>query len=134
MTAKQYLQQIKKINVVINCKQKELDSLNDLTQSITNSYKFDSVQSSGDKDKIGNAVAKMIDLQRSINEDIDRLVDLKREIMNKIETLDGTYLDLLYKRYFEFKTWETIAVEIGYTYQWVCELHGKALQKLQNNL
>ncbi len=28
--------------------------------------------------------------------------------------------------------WEEIAVDMHYTYQWVCELHGKALLKVKD--
>lgn len=138
LTAKEYLQQIRKANVMINYKQKQLDELRNLTTSITANMTPDKVQSSGSQDKIGDTVAKIIDLQNAINDDIDRLVDLKREIMKVVDQLDPEHMHLVYKRYFEFKTWEQIAAEMGYSYQWVCGivkgkpgLHIQALNKVQ---
>ena len=134
LNAKQYLNQIRKANVMINYKQKQLDELRELTISITANITPDKVQSSGSQDKIGDTIAKIIDLQNDINKDIDRLVDLKREIMNVIDQLDAVYLELIYLRYFEFQTWEQIACEMNYSCPWIWKLHGEALQKVSEIL
>lgn len=132
MKAKEYLQQIKKCDKLIENKLSEIKSLYDLTTSITTGLKEDVVQSSGVTDKIGDTVSKIIDLQQEINDDIDSFVDLKREIMSVIDRIDDVNLiDILYKRYFKYETWERIATEMNFTYQWVCKLHGRALQKVQ---
>jgi DNA-directed RNA polymerase specialized sigma subunit len=38
---------------------------------------------------------------------------------------------VLHKRYFEYKPWEQIACEMGYSYRNVCYIHGKALQAFE---
>lgn len=139
VTAKEYLSQIRKIDVMINYKQRQLDTLRQSIETIkavnTNP---DKVQSSGERDRVGQIVAKIVDLQNEINRDIDRLVDIKREVMTVVDQLDPTCMDLITKRYFEFKTWEQIAAGMGYSYQWVCGivngkpgLHIQALGKVQ---
>lgn len=131
MKAKEYLQQIQKCDRMIENKLSEIDSLRGLAESVTSTWKEDIVQSSGAGDELGDTVAKIVDLQNEINADIDKLVDLKREIMVVINQLEAPFCDLLYKRYFRFMKWEEIALEMGYTYQWVCQLHGKALLKVK---
>ena len=131
MKAKEYLQQIQKCDRMIENKLSEIDSLRGLAESVTSTWKEDIVQSSGAGDELGDTVAKIVDLQNEINADIDKLVDLKREIMVVIDQLEAPFCDLLYKRYFRFMKWEEIALEMGYTYQWVCQLHGKALLKVK---
>ena len=134
MTAKEYLKQIRKANIMINYKQRQLDELRELCTSITSPINSDKVQTSGASDKIGDTVSKIIDLQNIINSDIDRLVDLKQEIMAVIDKLDATYLQLIYLRYFEFRTWEQIACEMNYSCPWIWKLHGEALQKVSEIL
>ena len=43
-------------------------------------------------------------------------------------------IDLLYQRYFQYKEWEEIAVDIGMTYRNVYRLHGRALLSFENKL
>lgn len=65
--------------------------------------------------KMADAVLKIVDLQHEINEDIDHLVDLKREIMRMIKAIPNTeYQLILEKRYLCFMPWEQIAVDMGY--------------------
>ena len=133
MTAKEYLSQIRKCDNQINNKLAEIKRLREFATSITSTLKEDVVQSgSGGKSRVAEAVDKIVDLEREINADIDKLVDLKREIMTVIDQLEAPFCDLLYKRYFQFMKWEEIAVDMHYTYQWVCELHGKALLKVKD--
>lgn len=130
MTAKEYLQQIRKADIMINYKQQQLDELRSLATSITSAMNPDKVQSSCVSDKVGDAVAKIVDLQNEINRDIDKLVDLKKEVMKVIDKLDATSLELIYSRYFEFKTWEQIVCQMNYSCQWIWKLHGEALKKV----
>ena len=128
MSAKAYLQSIEKMNAQIEYKQREVESLRDLLLKITGSIEQDRVQNSMNNDKTGDTIAKIVDLQNEINSEIDALVDRKREIMQLLDEIDPKSSCLLYKRYFEFKTWEQIAVEMGYSYRQVTRLHGKALK------
>ena len=69
---------------------------------------------------LADTVCKIIDLQEEINRDIDRLVDLKREIMSVIKAVDDAeYQILLEKRYLCFQTWEQIAAEMNYGVRYV---------------
>ena len=78
------------------------------------------------------AVCKIIDLQDEINRDIDRLVDLKREIMEVIKAVaDTEYQILLEKRYLCFHTWEQIAVDMGYNVRHLYRIHDEALDKVR---
>lgn len=134
MTAKAYLQQIRKCDRMIENKLSEIDSLRGLAESVTGTWKEDVVQGCGASDKLGDTVAKIVDLQNEINADIDKLVDLKEEVMKVIDQIDDPFCDLLYKRYFQFKKWEVIAVEMGYTFRHVTRMHGEALKKVNDVL
>ena len=43
-------------------------------------------------------------------------------------------IDLLYQRYFQYKEWEEIAVDIGMTCRNIHRLHGRALLSVENKL
>lgn len=66
-----------------------------------------------------------------IDSKIRELVGIKAEIIRAVERVENpTLRAVLVARYINFKTWEQIAVEMHYTYQWVCTLHGRALNEL----
>lgn len=83
-------------------------------------------------DKIGEIVAKIIDLENEINCDIDKYIELKKEVIGIIDSVeDARLMNLLYERYLNFKTWDNIAAGMGITYQWVHILHKIALKNAQ---
>ena len=82
-----------------------------------------------------NAVIKLIDLEHEIDADIDRLVNLKRELATFISQMDNqAYRVLLELRYLGGNTWEEVSKIMGYDLRWVYRLHGKALQEVELRL
>ena len=127
--AKAYLRKIELLDANINNRIDDLHALKSLVTKITATISPVCVSGSGNQDKLGDSVAKIIELQDEINRKIDRFVDLKREISDLLEQIeDPDQVKVLHKRYFEYKTWEQIALEVGYKYRNVCYIHGKALQ------
>ena len=131
--AKAYLRKIELADVHINNKLNDLHKLRSMVTKITSTISPVSVSGSGSQDKLGDLVAKIIGLQDEINQKIDRYVDLKREISALLEQIeDPDQVKVLHKRYFEYKPWEQIACEMGYSYRNVCYIHGKALQAFES--
>lgn len=84
------------------------------------------------KSIVADTVVKIIDLQTEINKDIDRLVDLKREIVAMIKSVSNTeHQTLLELRYLCFKSWEQIAVDMGYNVRHVYRIHDEAVEKIK---
>ena len=72
-----------------------------------------------------------IELDKEADAALDELNELKKQFCVFIQQLtDPDERDLLYKRYIEFKKWEQIAVEIGYSESHTKRLHGIAVKKL----
>ena len=110
MTTKQYLNQIVRINRMINNKLAEIYQLKTMVCSISVSANEDKVQSSSDKDKLGSAVAKIVDLENEINKAIDIYVDKKERIVSQIDSIkDIMEYQVLFSRYIEHKSFEQIA-------------------------
>ena len=61
-------------------------------------------------------------------ERICEYVERQELIINQIKGLENTnYSTLLYKRYVQFKSLVRISEEMNYTYDYIREIHGKAL-------
>lgn len=127
--AKEFLEQIQLCDKKINNKLEELSRLNALAYKVTSSLKQVAVFGSGTQDKVGDAVSRIVDLQREINEDIDKYCDKKAEARALIDQVKNPdELDVLSKRYLLYESLEQIACEMGFTYRNVCYIHGRALQ------
>ena len=134
MTAKEYLKQLQWLDIVINQKIKELDDLYLKSRSTGSiDYSKERVQTSASKDALFvKLIEHIMELEAEINQEIDTFVDEKHEIINQIQSLKNSkHIEILYKHYVEFKRLEIISVEMNYTYQYIKELHGHALQEFE---
>ena len=133
MKSKEYLQQLKLLDVKIDQKLKQAGDLRQMAQATgALDYSKDRVQTSSSGDALSNAVIKYLSLEEEIDRQIDQFVDLKNQIINQIQGLkDVNYVQVLFKRYVEYKKLEVIAVEMDYTYSYVRALHGYALQEFE---
>lgn len=134
MKPKEYLQQVQKLDVMINQKIAEKSELRKFDGVLGIDYSGDKVQSSPKGDApFTKSVERIIDLEKEIDDMIDQYVNLKDQIINEIQSLSNvTYIEILYKRYIKYKRLEVIAVELGYSYQYVRVMHGYALQEFEN--
>lgn len=126
--AKAYLLRLEQCDARINAMQDKLDSLYDQATRITPTLKQDIVSVGGNHDKVGDTVAKIVDLRNEINRQIDYYVDLQQEaneLLNKLQ--DNVYHTILYRRYMLGDTFAQIAAEIGKGERWTNSLHGYAL-------
>ena len=132
MTTKQYLNQIARINRMINNKLAEIYQLKTMVCSISVSANEDKVQSSSDKDKLGSAVAKIVDLENEINKAIDIYVDKTEQIVSQIDSIkDIMEYQVLFSRYIEHKTFEQIAEDNDYSVRQILRIHGNALVEFE---
>lgn len=131
MTAKEYLSQAYRLDQRINSKIEQVASLNELATKCTSTLTGMPRNPNRANSTMADAVGKIIDLQNEINRDIDRLVDLKREIVTVIKAIQNPeYQTLLEKRYLCFLTWEKIAVDMGYDLRWLYRIHKRALDEI----
>lgn len=131
MTAKEYLGQAYRLDQRINSKLEQVASLNELATKCTSTLTGMPRNPNRGTSAMADAVGKIVDLQAEINRDIDRLVDLKREMVRLIKAVDDTeYQTLLELRYLCFKTWEQIAVDMGYNVRHVYRLHDEAVESI----
>ena len=73
--------------------------------------------------------AKLDELLRELEDQMNERIQLRREIVRKIESMDSeTEKAVLRYRYIHMLKWEEIAVKMHYGYRNILKVHGRALE------
>ncbi len=124
-TAKEYLSRARTLDSEINCK---LEQIAQLEAQMTRCAQVLSDMPGGGPRDWTDIVAKALDLKQQLDGDIDRLIDVKREIRAAIAAVENpTYRQLLEMRYLCGWSWQRVADEMHYSREAVCRIHKKAL-------
>jgi len=82
--------------------------------------------------KTEEILAKIVDLEKEIDADVDRLIAVRDNIKSVIEVVEDDRERLLLQyRYLDGWTFEKIAVEMNYSWRQIHRLHSKALTNLK---
>ncbi|MDK7355786.1 hypothetical protein QP518_08495 [Peptoniphilus harei] len=134
MNAKEYLKQAFYLDKRINSKLEQVESLNALATKATSTLSDMPKSPSRGTSKLEDTIVKIVDLQEEINRDIDKLVDLKAEMVGTIKQIQNKELQvILEKRYLCFETWEKIAVDMNYDIRHIHRLHNLGLKEFKKN-
>ena len=132
MTPKEYLNQAYWLDRRINSKLEQLSALQAMATKTTSIMSGNVVSRTRNVHSMEDVIAKIVDMQAEINGDIDRLVDLKRDIMQVVKAVENPELQtLLELRYLCFKNWPDIAYEMHCSESNVYKVHSRALQAVQ---
>jgi len=134
VTAKEYLRQIRQIDHQLTNLLKERQEL-EKAQTFLRSPQIDGdrVQTSpsGDPPWFGYLV-KWEMLTQQIGREWDELMEKRHIIITQINSLtDSRYIEILTKRYVEYKRFKRIAKEMHYSEGRIKHLHGEALRDIQ---
>lgn len=73
---------------------------------------------------------RLADMQRDINDEIDQWHDMRHKRIGQIQQLSKVeYVNILFKLYVQYKSLETVASEMNFTYNYTCNMHGEALKE-----
>lgn len=131
MRAKDFLRQVYKLDRMVENKLAEKRQWQEIAAGATPQTTGERVQSSGNPQRMADAISRYIDIEQEIDECIDRLVDTKREVIGVIEQLNATEYDVLHKMYIQGYTLQEVADMKGRSYSWMTSTHGRALQNVQ---
>lgn len=132
--AKSRLRLVGKIDRLINNKLREIDRLKEIATSVSNPLS-PNLAKSGNDDKIGTIITKIIDYQEDVAAQIDYYIDLKKQIVAEIESIESVEtMQLLYLKYIDGKTWKEIEIDMQISRAWMFRLHGIALIKYGSRL
>lgn len=132
MTTKDYLNQISRLNRMINNKLSEISQLRELACSVSAIRNEEKVQTSPKADSIGTAISKIDEMERDIERTIDKYTKKKNLIISQIEGMDDElHYNVLFSRYIEKKTFEVIATEMSYSFRNIIRIHSRALKEFE---
>lgn len=135
MTAKEYLNQVRNLESKMKILKEEIDTLREMVVSTGAIQQGERVLSSGTQDKMTETICKINEKECEWNNLMREFALARANVIINIQKLNNPeYEQILYKRYCQSKKWEEIALEMNYTYQWVCKLHGRALLELDKIL
>jgi len=133
MNAKDYLKQLKKLDVMIQDMEEQLEFLHEQASSAgAIRYDKEKIQMTQVSSKLEELVLSYIELENEIKKERLTFQLKKQKIIHEIHEIDdieGKYISVLYKRYVEYKSYELIAVEMNYSFDYVKELHRDALER-----
>ena len=126
--AKEYLMQYRRAARRVDAAAEHLAQLRAAAERITPNYAGGG-GSHAAGDRLGEAVAKIVDAETRTAAEIDRMTDLQEEIIRIICAVEDARLrNILYRRYIVGQKWEEIAVAMHIEYRWMLRLHGRALR------
>ena len=135
MTAKEYLSQAYWLDRRINSKLEQLSSLNDMATRSTSVMSDDVVSRTRNVHAMEDVIAKIVDMKAEVNAEIDRLVDLKRDMTRLIKLVKNPQYQLILEmRYLTYKSWREIAEALELDDRYVYKLHGLALREFEKYL
>ncbi len=125
MTAKQYMNRVRRVDQEIQMLERMIQKTRDSVESVTQKYDGDGAQATKNPHKFD----RLVELEGMVDQKIQEQLTLKAETLLTIGKLkDRRQRMILTEYYLEMKTWEQVAVDIGYSYQHVMRLHGYALK------
>lgn len=125
MNAKEYLGSLRLLDARIDQRIKQLDEL-----KRRRSYISEVSPCSGEDPECGRDV--LSNLQAEISGEIMQFEKKRNEVINAIQSLnDHKFMQVLYKRYVEYKPFEQIAAELGYARSHTLLLHRNAVAAMQ---
>ena len=132
ITAKEYLNQVRNLETKMKILKEEIDTLRELVVSTGAVQQEERVMSSGAQDRMAETICKINEKEEEWNQLMREFAITRAEVIISIQKLNNSdYEQILYKRYCQSKKWEEIALELNYSYQWVCKLHGRALLEIE---
>lgn len=131
MKAREYLQQIRIMDIKIGQRITELSQMRDRISIISGiDYSKDRVQTSP---TTGNKqIETLVDLEAEISRMINKEAELKHRIIGEIQQLENPiYVDVLFRRYVDCQYFEEIAVDMMYSYSRIRHIHADALRAFE---
>ncbi len=130
MGIKEFLLQVQYLDKEISVKQEEIEKIESL--AYYNSPSFDKIGSGSiDVHSREGLMCKIVDYKKYVDEDTEKLISLKNEIMHMINEIDDPNIRMvLILRYIQFYDFESIAKKIQYSSAQVFNFHKKGLNKL----
>ena len=128
MTAKEYLEYVRSLEVRLRMKEERIAQLqHDICSLQALDYAKDKI-TGGSPIDVSDKIARLDELIQDTNREWDELIEMREQAKTLISKLESaTQQEVLTKRYIQNKRWEQIAVELNITWRHTFRIHRAAL-------
>lgn len=129
MQTREYLSQIVRFDKMIENRKMEIEQLRSIATSTTIQPKDVNVKSSSDKDKMGNTVVKIVELEKETSV----IISQRSKILRQIENIpDAKMYEVLYQKFVDNKPNKEIKLENITSVRRVQQILNDALAKFES--
>lgn len=135
MTAKEYLEYVRSLEVRLRMKEERIAQLqHDICSLQALDYANDKI-TGGSPIDVSDKIARLDELIRDTNREWDELIEMREQAKALIAKLESaTQQEVLTKRYIQNKRWEQIAVELNITWRHTFRIHRAALKEFSQKM
>ena len=135
MTAQEYLGRAFRLEQQVESKLQQIEALRSMAESLTSCIGTEPVSHTRNVTSMQDTVNKIIEEEQALNDQIDQLVDIKKEIAATISRVTNvTYRLILEKRHLCFQMWEQIACDLNYSTRSIHTKYEEALKVVERIL
>ena len=135
MNAKAYLSRAYYLELQVKSKQEQIEALRSLAERVSPGFGGERVQHSPNMSAMEDTVAKILEKEKEIEQQIDELVEMKLEIARVIDRVEDVCTKvILEKRYLCFQSWMQIATELNYSERYTRTKHVEGLRAVEEIL
>ena len=129
---KKYRSRIERLDKMIENKLCEITRLRSMATSVSVPIDKERVQTSGEPDRLGEAVAKIIDLERETDEIVDKFVDERKRLIEQIDSIDNTnYYQILTCRFVQCEKLKALPYKLDMSERRFYGLYNEALKEFE---
>lgn len=128
MTAKEYLNRVRRQNYILKQTEKELNEIRADILTLRASSLSEHVSGSKNSDTADKYI-RLESYMEKVNAEWDKLIDMRNAAKDLIGAMpDPMHRAVLYARYINDQRWEDIAMDMHYSWKGIFKLHGQALR------
>ena len=135
MNAKEFLSRARLLEMQVQSKLMQVESLKSLANRMTSVYGMAPVSHTRDMTQMQSTIIRIMEVEEELNRKIDELVDTKLEIGLVIDRVEDDQLRvILEKRFLCFKKISEIGWEMHYSVRWIRAQLQRGLEEVQRIL
>lgn len=128
MTAKEYLNRVRRQNYILKQVEKEMNEVRADILTLRASSLSEHVSGSKNSDTADKYI-RLESYMEKVNAEWDKLIDMRNAAKDLIGAMpDPMHRAVLYARYINGQRWEDIAMDMHYSWKGIFKLHGQALR------
>lgn len=132
MGVREWLERVRKLDELIDAKIAEREQLRAMATRVVAEMDGMPHAKGGVSDPVGSNVVKIIALAEEADRLVDEYVEHKQQVIKALERLPEREFAVLHKYYIQYKTWEEIADEMGYSTMQIWRFKRNGMLRLES--